>query len=81
MKIPGLDFVTLDYSDKNSDSFYAQAEAAGVGDAIKTYLAGTIKTGQLLLVDMDDQKVLSKVTKTFEASDIETAMKEAVAAS
>ena len=81
VKIPGLDFVTLDYSDKNSDSFYAQAEAAGVGDAIKTYLAGTIKTGQLLLVDMDDQKVLSKVTKTFEASDIETAMKEAVAAS
>ena len=79
--IPGLGFVTLDYSDKNPDSFYAQAEAAGVGGAIKEYLAGTIKTGQLLLVDIDNQKVLSKVTKTFEPSDIEKAMKDAVAAS
>ena len=79
--IPGLSFVTLDYSDKNPDSFYAQAEAAGVGGAIKEYLADTIKTGQLLLVDIDNQKVLSKVTKTFEPSDIEKAMKDAVAAS
>ena len=79
--IPGLDFVTLDYSDKNADNFYEQAEAAGVGDAIKTYLAGTIKTGQLVLVDVDDQKVLSKVTKTFEPADITAALKKAVVAS
>jgi len=29
--MPGLEFITLDYTDKNSASFYAQAEAAGVG--------------------------------------------------
>jgi len=79
--IPGLDFVTLDFTDKNPDNFYSQAEAAGVSDAMKTYLAGKIKTGQLLLVDMDDQQVMSKVTKTFESSDIMTAMKAAVSAS
>jgi thiol-disulfide isomerase/thioredoxin len=79
--MPGLKFVTLDYSDKDADAFYAQAEAAGVGDAVKSYLDGTIKTGQFLLVDLDDQKVLSKVTKTFEPAEIMTALKDAISAS
>jgi len=79
--IPGLNFVTLDYTDKDADAFYAQAEAAGVGEAVKAYLDGTVKTGQLVLVDLDDQKVLSKVTKTFKPAEIVTALKEAVAAS
>ena len=80
-KIPGLEFVTLDYTDKNADGFYAQAEAAGVGPAVKTYLDGTIKTGQLLLVDVDDQKIVGKVTKTLDAPQIMNALKEAVSAS
>lgn len=79
--IPGLNFVTLDYTDKDTDAFYAQADAAGVGEAVKTYLDGTVKTGQLVLVDMDDQKILSKVTKSFKPAEILTALKEAVAAS
>lgn len=79
--IPGVEFVTLDYTAKDADAFYAQAEAAGVGAAVKTYLDGTVKTGQLLLIDVDDQKVLSKITKTFEPQEILTAIKEAVAAS
>lgn len=77
-KIPGLEFVTLDYTDKDADAFYAQAEAAGVSEAVKTYLDGTNKTGQLLLIDVDDKKVLSKVTKTFEVAEILTAIKKAV---
>ena len=79
--MPGLEFVTLNYTDKNADNFYAQAEASGVSEAVKTYLDGTIKTGQLLLVDMDDQTVVGKVTKTFEAADIMTALKDAISAS
>lgn len=79
--IPGLEFVTLDFTAKDPDTFYAQAEAAGVDEAVKVYLDGTVKTGQLLLIDVDDQKVLSKITKTFEPAEILTAIKEAVAAS
>lgn len=77
----GLEFVTLDYTAKDADDFYAQAEAAGVGAAVKTYLDGTIKTGQLLLVDLDDQKVVGKVTKTLEPAAIVTALTEAINAS
>lgn len=79
--IPGLEFVTLDYTAKDSEAFYAQAEAFGVGAAVKTYLDGTIKTGQLLLIDLDDQKVVGKVTKTLEPAGILTAIKDAIHAS
>lgn len=79
--IPGLDFVTLDYTNKDPNVFYAQADEAGVGKAVRDYLDGTIKTGVLLLVDMDDEKVIGKVTKTSEAGDIVMALKKAVSES
>ena len=79
--IPGVEYVTLDYTAKDAEAFYAQAEAAGVQDVVKAYFDGTIKTGQLLLVDMDDQKVVGKVTKTLEPAQILSAVKEAVKAS
>lgn len=80
-KMPGLEFITLDYTDKNADNFYAQAEAAGVMDAVKAHFDGTVKTGQLLLVDMDDQKVVGKVSKDDAAAQIMSALKNAVTAS
>lgn len=79
--VPGLDYITLDYTNKNVENFYAQAEAAGVQNAVKTYLDGTIKTGMLLLIDVDDDKVIGKVTKELDPNEIVTALKDAVAAS
>jgi len=79
--IPGVEFVTLDYTEKNADAFYAQAKAAGVEAAVKAYLDGTIKTGQLLLVDLDDQNVIGKVTKTSQPAEILTALRDAIKAS
>ena len=79
--IPGLDFVTLDYTLKDPNTFYAQADEAGVGKAVRDYLDGTIKTGWLLFVDVDDEKVIGKVTKKSDTSEIVTALKQAVSAS
>ncbi len=79
--IPGVEFVVLDYTEKNDADFYAQAEAAGVETAVRTYLDGTVKTGQLLLVDLDDEKVISKVTKTDAVPAIVAKIKDAVSAS
>lgn len=81
VSIPSLEFVTLDYTDKDPYAFYAQAEAAGVGEAVRNYFDGTIKTGQLLLIDVDDKTVLSKVTKTSNPAEILASIKEAVASS
>lgn len=79
--IPGLEFVTLDFTDKNVDNLIEQAEAAGVGAAVKAQYAGTVKTGEMLLIDLDDQNVLGVVTKDVEPSQIVTALMDAVSAS
>jgi len=79
--VPGVDFVVLDYTNKDAETFYAQASEAGVEEAVRTYLEGTIKTGQLLLVDMDDQEIRGKVTKEFDSAAILESIKTAVAAS
>lgn len=79
--LPGVEFIVLDYTDKNETNFYAQAEAAGVETAIRAYLDGTVKTGQLLLVDVDDEKVIKKITKEDAAPAILAKIKAAVSAS
>jgi len=79
--LPGAEFVVLDYTDKDETNFYAQADAAGVEAAIRTYLGDTIKTGQLLLVDVDDEVVIKKITKEDTAPVILTKIKDAVKAS
>jgi len=79
--MPGVEFVVLDYTDKDDANFYAQAEAAGVEKAIRDYLDGTVKTGQLLLVDLDDEKVIKTVTKADAAPAIVAKIKDAVSAS
>jgi len=70
--------VVLDYTDKDEANFYAQAEAAGVDKAVRAYLGGTVKTGQLLLVDLDDEKVIKKITKADAAPAIVSKIKAAV---
>lgn len=79
--MPGLEFVTLDYTDKNPNDFYAQAAAAGVEEAVRAELDGTIKTGWLLLVDVDDARVVSKVTKEDDPAEIAAKLTAALAAS
>lgn len=79
--LPGVEFVVLDYTDKNDANFYAQAEAAGVETAVRTFLDGKVKTGQLLLVDVDDAKVINKITKADGAPVILNKIKAALKAS
>ncbi|MEM9599930.1 MAG: thioredoxin family protein [Pseudomonadota bacterium] len=79
--MPGVEFVTLDYTERDADDFYAQARAAGVEQAVRTELDDTIKTGWLLLVDVDDRRVLSKVTRADDTAQIVAKIEEALDAS
>lgn len=76
-----VEFVTLDYTDKDADAFFSQADAAGVGQAVRAKMGDSIKTGQLLLVDLDDQEVRDVVTKSDTPVMIRTKIVEAAAAS
>lgn len=79
--LPGVEFVVLNYTDKNKTNFYAQAQAAGVETAVRTYLDGKVKTGLLLLIDVDDEKVIDTLTKKDTAPVILAKIKSAAAAS
>ena len=79
--LPGVEFIVLDYTDKNKSNFYGHAEAAGVETAIRTFMGDAVKTGQLLLVDVDDEKVITKITKEDAAPVILAKIKSAVSAS
>jgi len=79
--IGGLEYVTLDYTAKDKDAFFAAASAAGVEAPVREFFGDSIKTGLLLLIDSDDQTVIEKVTKSYSEAEIVTALKNAVAAS
>lgn len=77
--ISGTEFVRLDYTAKDTADFMAQADALGVGSAIRARFENGVKTGLLLLVDMDDQVVLSEVNKSMDMGEIQSAVKAAAA--
>jgi len=73
-------FITLDFTDKDEDAFFSLADAAGVKSAVRNYLGDTIKTGQLLLVDLDDQKVVGVIKKDMTEVDMVKTIQEAASA-
>ncbi len=79
--VDGLSFVTLDYTKKDKAAFYLTANTAGVELPVRDYLDGKISTGQMLLIDLDDQKVIGKITKDMSEDEIITTFEEAVAKS
>lgn len=58
----GVSFVRIDYTKRDKKAVFAEADRLGVGEAVRSHFAGGIKTGQLLLVDVDSQTILDTVT-------------------
>lgn len=75
----GAAFVTLDYTAKDADAFFAAADAAGIGEVVRSKYAEKIKTGHMLLIDVDDAKIVEIVTKEMTADEIAAAVKAAAA--
>ncbi len=77
--INGVSFVTLDYTKRDVDGFFTQADTLGVGEAIRGQLNGDVTTGILLLVDLDDKKVVADLRKELSAEEIRAAIERAAA--
>lgn len=65
-----VSFVLLDYTNRNSEDFFAQADAAGIGKAVRAKFEAGVSTGQLLLIDIGSQTVEQTITRTASADDI-----------
>lgn len=57
-RLDGLTHIVLDHTERNARDLYAQADAAGVGKAMREEFAEEIITGMLYLVDVDDQRIV-----------------------
>ena len=74
---PGVEFITLDYTDKNADNFYAQAESHGIKGTMEAALDGTIKTGRLYLIDSKTNKLVKALSYKMSDEDIAAAFTKA----
>lgn len=70
-------FVTLDFTAKDKGAFMTDAKSARVAMAVKNHFNGKIKTGQMLLIDLDDKKVIGVIDKSMNESAIAAAIEKA----
>ena len=77
--IDGIEYIVLDYTARDDTAFFANADALGIGAPIRAKLDGSIKTGILLLVDVDDSKIVGDLRKELSTTDIRNALVEAAA--
>ena len=75
--ISGLAHITLDYTDRDKNAFFANAKDAGVSDAVRSHLGGDDKTGIILLVDRKRGDVVADLRKKLSADEIRRAMIDA----
>nr|WP_070958890.1 thioredoxin family protein [Hyphomonas sp. Mor2] len=77
----GVEFATIDYTSRNADAFFADAETLGVGDTMRSTFGDKIKTGRLYLINLDSGEVISTIDKSMDEAAIKTAITDAVAQS
>ena len=77
----GVTFVRIDYTSRDKDAVFNEAEALGLRPAIEGYFADGIKTGMLLLIDIESQTVLDVMTHKESAEDIAERLRDAQASS
>ena len=77
----GVAFAKIDYTSRDADAFYADAETLGIGDTMRATFGDKIKTGRLYLVNLDSGEVISTIDKSMDEVSIAAAIEDAVALS
>ena len=77
----GVESATIDYTSRDADAFFADAETLGVASAMRAAFPEQIKTGRLYLINLDSGEVVSTVDKSMDEAAISAAITEAAALS
>ena len=75
----GVEFATIDYTSRDMDAFFADAETLGVTAAMRATFPDKVKTGRLYLINLDSGDVIGTVDKSMDDAAITAAITEAVA--
>ena len=77
--IDGLQHAAINYTDRDKEAFYANAEKLGLADPIRTHLDGDVKTGIILLIDTDTKEIVADLRKELTEEELRVKMIEAAA--
>ena len=77
----GVEFATIDYTSRDADAFFADAETLGVAGAMRATFPDKVKTGRLYLINLDSGDVIGTVDKSMDEAAITAAITEAAALS
>lgn len=73
----GVEFATIDFTSRDQDAFFADAETLGIGQTMRTKFGEKVKTGQLFLINLDSGDIVSTIDKSMDNAEIIAAITEA----
>lgn len=76
----GVEFFALDYSARDADAFFADAETLGIKDTLSVRFDGKVKTGLMFLIDTKTGEIVAEITKDLDEAAITAAIENARAA-
>ena len=76
----GVEFVHLDFTDRDETAFFETADSLGVGTAIRGEFSEQVKTGKLYLIDLSTEEIVSVIDKSMEEAEIASTIAAAAAA-
>ncbi len=66
----GVRFMTLDYTNRDRETYFAQADAVDLGGAVRAHFGPRVRTGMLLLIDLDEGDVVGEIRRDATPADI-----------
>ncbi|MEM1389970.1 MAG: thioredoxin family protein [Pseudomonadota bacterium] len=73
----GVEFFTLDYTDRNEDAFFAGAATLGVEATLRQTFSTKVKTGKLYLIERETGAIVSTIDKSMSEAEIAQAIEGA----
>ncbi|MEM7492608.1 MAG: thioredoxin family protein [Pseudomonadota bacterium] len=73
----GVEFFTLDYTDRNEDAFFAGAATLGVEATLRETFSAKVKTGKLYLIERETGAIVSTIDKSMTEAEIAQAIEGA----
>ena len=80
-RFEGVEFATLDFTKRDSDSYFAGADTLGVGEVMRTQFPNKIKTGKLYLIDLTAGEIVGTIDKNMDESAITQSIRAAASLS
>ncbi|MEL6829045.1 MAG: thioredoxin family protein [Pseudomonadota bacterium] len=75
----GVAFARLDFSDRDTNAFFADAETLGVAATMRAEFSDKVKTGRMYLIDLSSGEIISTVDKSMSEAEIASTISEAAA--